>query len=89
MPDLVVTSWTLGVPKQRAHDVARRDRRAGVRRRQSTAASARDPETYDVHLETNLRSPMADFPISYAGDGRQYLAGSTGSAATATAFTLA
>ena len=43
----------------------------------------------DVHLETNLRSPMADFPISYAGDGRQYLAGSTGSAATATVFTLA
>ena len=36
--------------------------------------------------EINLGSPLSGFPISFAVDGRQYVAVSTGSAATASGF---
>ena len=45
-----------------------------------------DQETGDVLWEINLGSPVTGFPISYAVDGRQYVAVSTGSAATASGF---
>ena len=47
---------------------------------------ALDQETGDVLWEINLGSPVTGFPISFAVDGRQYVAVSTGSAATASGF---
>ena len=47
---------------------------------------ALDQETGDVLWEINLGSPVTGFPITFAVDGRQYVAASTGSAATAGAF---
>ena len=47
---------------------------------------ALDQETGDVLWEINLGSPVTGFPISFAADGRQYVAVSTGSAATASGF---
>ena len=47
---------------------------------------ALDQETGDVLWEINLGSPVTGFPITYAVDGRQYVAVSTGSAATASGF---
>ncbi len=47
---------------------------------------ALDQETGDVLWEINLGSPVTGFPISFAVDGRQYIAVSTGSAATASGF---
>ena len=40
-----------------------------------------DQETGDVLWEINLGSPVTGYPISYAVDGRQYVAVSTGSGA--------
>ena len=45
-----------------------------------------DQETGEVLWEINLGSPVTGFPITYAVDGRQYVAVSTGSAATASGF---
>ncbi|MBM62028.1 MAG: ATP-binding protein [Acidobacteria bacterium] len=45
-----------------------------------------DQETGEVLWEINLGSPVTGFPISFAVDGRQYLAVSTGSAGTASGF---
>ena len=45
-----------------------------------------DQETGDVLWEINIGSPVTGFPISFAVDGRQYVAVSTGSAATASGF---
>ncbi len=45
-----------------------------------------DHETGDVLWEINLGSPVSGFPVSYAVDGRQYVAVSTGGAATTTSF---
>jgi alcohol dehydrogenase (cytochrome c) len=42
-----------------------------------------DQETGDVLWEINLGSAVTGFPISYAVDGRQYVAFSTGTAANA------
>ena len=47
---------------------------------------ALDQETGEVLWEINLGSPVTGFPITYAVDGRQYVAVSTGSAATASGF---
>ena len=47
---------------------------------------ALDQETGEVLWEINLGSPVTGFPISFAVDGRQYVAVSTGSAATASGF---
>ena len=47
---------------------------------------ALDQETGEVLWEINLGSPVTGFPISFAVDGRQYLAVSTGTAASASAF---
>ena len=47
---------------------------------------ALDQETGAVLWEINLGSPVTGFPISYAAGGRQYVAVSTGSAATASGF---
>ena len=47
---------------------------------------ALDQETGDVLWEINLGSPVTGFPITFAVDGRQYVAASTGTAATAGAF---
>ena len=47
---------------------------------------ALDQETGDVLWEINIGSPVTGFPISFAVDGRQYVAVSTGSAATASGF---
>ena len=47
---------------------------------------ALDQETGAVLWEINLGSPVTGFPITYAVDGRQYVAVSTGSAATASGF---
>ena len=41
-----------------------------------------DQETGDVLWEINLGSSVTGFPISYAVDGRQYVAVSTGTAGT-------
>ena len=38
-------------------------------------------ETGDILWEINLGSPVTGFPISYAVDGRQYIAVSTGTGA--------
>ena len=45
-----------------------------------------DDETGEVLWEINLGSPVTGFPISYAVDGRQYIAVSTGTAGTASGF---
>ena len=45
-----------------------------------------DQETGDVLWEINLGSPVSGFPISFAVDGRQYIAVGTGPAATTTSF---
>ena len=45
-----------------------------------------DHETGEVLWEINLGSPVSGFPISYAIDGRQYVAVSTGGAATTPSF---
>ena len=45
-----------------------------------------DHETGDVLWEINLGSAVTGFPITYAVDGRQYVAVSTGSAGTASGF---
>ena len=47
---------------------------------------ALDQETGEVLWEINLGSPVTGFPITYAVDGQQYVAASTGSAATASGF---
>ena len=46
-----------------------------------------DDETGEVLWEINLGSPVTGFPIAYAVAGRQYVAVSTGTAGTASAFT--
>ena len=45
-----------------------------------------DHETGDVLWEINLGSPVSGFPISFAVDGRQYVAVGTGGAATTPSF---
>ena len=45
-----------------------------------------DQVTGDILWEINLGSPVSGFPISYAVDGRQYIAVSTGGAATTASF---
>ena len=45
-----------------------------------------DQETGEVLWEINLGSPVSGFPISYAVDGRQYIAIGTGGAATTPSF---
>ena len=45
-----------------------------------------DQETGEVLWEINLGSPVSGFPISFAVDGRQYLAVGTGSGGTASHF---
>ena len=45
-----------------------------------------DQETGEVLWEINLGSPVSGFPISYAVDGRQYVAVGTGGAATTPSF---
>ena len=45
-----------------------------------------DQETGDVLWEINLGSPVSGFPISFAVDGRQYVAIGTGSGGTASHF---
>ena len=47
---------------------------------------ALDQETGEVLWEINLGSPVTGFPIGFAVDGRQYVAVSTGTAASASAF---
>ena len=47
---------------------------------------ALDQETGEVLWEINLGSPVTGYPITYAVDGRQYLAVSTGTAANAGIF---
>ena len=47
---------------------------------------ALDHETGEVLWEINLGSPVTGFPITFAVDGRQYVAASTGNAATAGGF---
>ena len=46
-----------------------------------------DPETGDVLWEINLGSPVTGFPITYAVDGRQFVAASTGTSSSFTRFT--
>ena len=46
-----------------------------------------DQDTGEVLWEINLGSSVTGFPITYAVDGRQYVAVSTGSANSASAFT--
>ena len=45
-----------------------------------------DQETGEVLWEINLGSPVSGFPVSYAVDGRQYVAVGTGGAATTPSF---
>jgi alcohol dehydrogenase (cytochrome c) len=45
-----------------------------------------DQDTGETLWEINLGSPVTGFPISFGVDGRQYVAVSTGSAATASGF---
>ena len=49
---------------------------------------AHDHETGEVLWEINLGSPVTGFPITYAVDGRQYVAVSTGVAGTAMGLLL-
>ena len=46
-----------------------------------------DEETGEILWEINLGSAVTGFPVSYAVDGRQYVAVSTGTASTASMFT--
>ena len=46
---------------------------------------ALDQETGDVLWEINLGSPITGFPVTYAVDGRQYVAVSTGATGTTNA----
>ena len=48
---------------------------------------ALDQETGEILWEINLGSAVTGFPVSYAVDGRQYVAVSTGTASTASMFT--
>ena len=48
---------------------------------------ALDHETGEVLWEINLGSPITGFPITYAVDGQQYVAVSTGTSVTTAAFT--
>jgi alcohol dehydrogenase (cytochrome c) len=48
---------------------------------------ALDDETGEILWEINLGSPVSGFPITYAVDGRQYVAVSTGTSGTASGFT--
>ena len=48
---------------------------------------ALDAETGEVLWEVNLGSPVTGFPITYAIDGRQYVAVSTGNSRTVVYFT--
>ena len=45
-----------------------------------------DIQTGDVLWEINLGSPVSGFPISFAVDGRQFVAVATGSGGTASHF---
>ena len=45
-----------------------------------------DHETGEVLWEINLGSPVSGFPVSYAVNGRQYVAVSTGTGGTSTHF---
>ena len=45
-----------------------------------------DQETGEVLWEINLGSPVSGFPVSFAVDGRQYVAAGTGGAATTRSF---
>ena len=45
-----------------------------------------DQKTGQVLWEVNLGSPVTGYPITYAVDGRQFVAVSTGSSATTTSF---
>ena len=47
---------------------------------------ALDHETGEVLWEINLGSPITGFPITYAVDGQQYVAASTGTSITSAAF---
>ena len=47
---------------------------------------ALDQRTGEVLWEVNLGSPVTGYPITYAVDGRQYVAVSTGSSATTSSF---
>ncbi len=47
---------------------------------------ALDHETGEVLWEINLGSPITGFPITYAVDGQQYVAASTGTSITTAAF---
>ena len=47
---------------------------------------ALDHETGDVLWEINLGSPLTGFPVTYAVDGKQYVAVSTGTSLTSGAF---
>ncbi len=47
---------------------------------------ALDQDTGEVLWEINLGSPVTGFPITYAVDGRQYVAVSTGTAITVSAL---
>ena len=67
----------LGIRAAGRHHVARGDRRrAGVRGRRQRAVPRLDDRTGEVLWEINLGS--SGFPITYAVDGRQYVAVSTG-----------
>ena len=46
-----------------------------------------DQETGEVLWEINIGSAVTGFPVTYAVDGRQYVAVSTGTAGTSSAFT--
>ena len=46
-----------------------------------------DDETGEVLWEINLGSPVTGFPVSFAVDGRQYVAASTGRGGTSSHFT--
>ncbi len=52
----------------------------------SDVIQAIDAVTGEVLWEINLGSPVTGFPITYAVDGRQYIAVSTGTAGTASGF---
>ena len=47
---------------------------------------ALDHETGEVLWEINLGSPLTGFPVTYAVDGKQYVAASTGTSLTSGAF---
>jgi alcohol dehydrogenase (cytochrome c) len=47
---------------------------------------AYDQETGEVLWEINLGSPVTGYPMTYAVDGQQFVAISTGSSATTTSY---